>query len=88
MGIPLGVCAIAAVLGIWYFFKGRLRKERSQREELESRMAEKQELSAEKKEPMIGSEAQEIDSSRRQEMDGNGHSAHEVGTNSNRHEVM
>jgi hypothetical protein len=55
VGISLGVCAIAAVLGIWFFFRRRLDRERRQREELESKMsaaaAEKSELFNEKKRP-------------------------------------
>ena len=94
VGISLGVCAIAAVLGIWLFFRKKLDRERRHRGELESTIsaagtiAKGSQLSAEKREHKVGPEAQEMDSSRRQELDTGGHAPYEAGGNISRHEVM
>jgi hypothetical protein len=87
VGISLGVCAIAAVLGIWLFRRRTLDRKRRQIKELESKISaagavvEKPQLLTGKK------EAQEMDSSTRQELDPNAHPAYEVGSNTYRHEA-
>jgi hypothetical protein len=88
VGISLGVCAIAAVAGIWVFFRRRLDRERTRMKELESKISavgavrEKPELS------MGRWEAQEMDSSTRQELDPKGHGRYEIYSNTDRHEAM
>ncbi len=86
VGISLGVCAIAGLLGVWFLFRRRLRKERTRREELEATIAQKPKMSSEEKELKLAPPAQEIDSSRREELD-NEHAKYEVGSNSYRHEM-
>lgn len=84
VGISLGVCVIAAVLGIQFFrrrkldrkIKGLEFKDRRRR-----RRGQKTELSTGK------NEVQEMDSSTGLALDPSGHPAYEVGSNTYRYEV-
>jgi hypothetical protein len=87
VGISLGVCAIAAVLGIWFFRRRRLEQKADAntgigvKDRRRRRRGQKPELSTGK------NEVQEMDSSTGLELDPSGHPAYEVGSNTYRHEA-